>query len=216
MVLSGNDHLNDRNYCNWAAIECFSRFQRDKQRSGVCLWCEGCVGLSKDGRRRCKRARILLKKDYRCCELLIFLSFLFFFSAALPESLSPPPPPSLPLFTLLSALFCFALLSSLLRPPHVTLATVDCSVRADQSKERERERGRKRDMQRERCRGGGRVGGESSDRLSVFDLSWFPPPCRPERLSQETGPSAGIWTCVCVCVCLCVYVYTTVGVGNCV
>lgn len=213
MVVSGNDHLNDRNYCNWAAIEHYSRFQIDKERNGVCLWCEGCVGLSKD-RRRWRRERGFYHKkreNYRRSQLLIFLPLhLFFSSPALPfwavfsEHFSPPSYISSSSYTPLSSLLCCCPHLPPLPPPnllllllHFTLWLMSTAVwRAVWSRERDRARKEKRYAERKWGRGGHgekkkkRERGEwrNSDRLSVC-LIWagFLPPAAQGASPQKHG-----------------------------
>lgn len=120
MVVSGNDHLNDSNYCNCAAIEHYSRFQIDNGTNGV-LW----VWYVRAVWGQNYRVRILHKKKKHCqsSQLLLFLLLISFSSPVLPgqSPLLPLPPLSLPPLTPLTALLSFALLMSLLHHTPPTL-----------------------------------------------------------------------------------------------
>lgn len=157
MVASGNDHLNDRNYCNWAAKEDYSRFQIDEERSGVRLSSERCIGFSENRRRRCgeqeyqQKMRII---DALRCSSSSHLSPLFlpcssWLSHSFSSSIS-----SLPLLTPLSALSCYAFCfphvppPPPLPPPHSNLLWLLSTTvwTADRSRERQEQSYAKRKM----------------------------------------------------------------------
>lgn len=88
MVVSGNDHLNDSNYCNCAAIEHYSRFQIDNGTNGV-LW----VWYVRAVWGQNYRVRILHKKKKHCqsSQLLLFLLLHLLFLSSPSWPVSPPP-----------------------------------------------------------------------------------------------------------------------------
>lgn len=158
MVASGNDHLNDRNHCNWAAKEDYSRFQIDEERSGVRLSSERCVGFSENRRRWCgeqeyqQKIRII---DALHCSSSSHLSPLFlpcssWLSHSFSSSIS-----SLPLLTPLSALSCYAFCfphvppppPPPLPPPHSNLLWLLSTTvwTADRSRERQEQSYAKKD-----------------------------------------------------------------------
>lgn len=121
MVVSGNDHLNDSNYCNCAAIEHYSRFQIDNGTNGV-LWVWYVRAVWGWGDRTTEWWYYIKRK--RTAKALSCFSSSYsisFSSPVLPgrSPLLPLPPLSLPPLTPLTALLCFALLISLLHhaPP---------------------------------------------------------------------------------------------------
>ena len=181
-----NDHLNDRNYCNWAAIEHYWRFEIDKEpERGVFVMRGGCVRTRGDevARENITQKEKKKKRDYRRSQLLVVLSFIR----------------SFPL-----QLFLFSHPSQLSSLFHFTPPAVDCSVqsRSRRERERERERGRKRDD-------GESEGGEVEERnervvtgsVCVWSELVSSPPAAEGASPQKQGQvQASEYMCVCVCV----------------